>query len=157
MVPLPENFIIYIPIAISLVLLIFVLRLSYRVTKLTRGKSGGSLEDSIESLEQNFKNILQFQKETAGFMDMMEKKMSGSIRGVHTVTYNAFKGLDSGGNHSFATALIDESGNGIILSTLHARDRVNVFSKKITNFKPQNPLSEEEQEALTKACESCRL
>jgi len=41
------------------------------------------------------------------------------------VRFNPFR--DSGGDQSFAIALADGQGNGVILSSLHARDMTRVY------------------------------
>jgi hypothetical protein len=73
------------------------------------------------------------------------------------LSFKAFQGLDSGGHQSFASAFLDENGNGLIISTLHSRDRVNVFAKEIKQFSAAVSLTEEEKTALTQAKESCKL
>jgi hypothetical protein len=52
---------------------------------------------------------------------------------------------------------LNEKGDGAILSTLHSRDRVNVYSKEIQGFKSPVMLTEEEVQALTKAQNSLSL
>ena len=151
------NIILYVLATIVLVLIIWNIHLSWRLKRLTRNKHGGSIENSLKLIEHELNNFNGFRDEVEQYLKKVEKRVSRSINGVHNISFNAFKGMDSGGRQSFATALLNEHGDGVIISTLHARDRVNVFAKEIKNFKSKVELSEEEKEALTKAQESCKL
>jgi hypothetical protein len=51
--------------------------------------------------------------------------------------FKAFDGMKSGGTNSFSLALLNEEGDGVILSTLHSRERVNVYSKEIKEIYPK--------------------
>jgi hypothetical protein len=86
-----------------------------------------------------------------GYLHIVEERLKKSIRGVETVRFNPFKGTGDGGNQSFATALIDEEGNGVVISSIFARDRTSIFSKPIYKYVSSHELSEEELEAITKA------
>lgn len=154
---LSQEVIIYILLGITLLLTIFILHLERRIHKLMKGKKGDSLEDLFNSMKNDLSNLQVFQKDIEGYMRTVEVRLRRSIQGMHNVHFKAFEGLESGGNQSFATAFLNEEGDGVILSTLHSRDRVNVFSKPITKFEPKIPLSQEEARALTKAKESCKL
>lgn len=151
------NVIIYILSTIALLLIVWVVRLELKLKRLTRGKNGGSIEDAIKSIDADLKNFGLFRRDIERYLETVEKRLKRSVQGVHNVSFKAFKGMDSGGNQSFATALLNEKGDGVIISTLHARDRVNVFSKEVRDFKALLSLTEEEQSALTKAQESCKL
>lgn len=154
---LSTNVIIYILVAISLVLAILVLRLETRIKKLMRGKHAHSLEDEFADMQKTLDHLVHFKHDTDKKFQEAFNQLAQSVQGMHTVRFNAFRGLESGGDHSFATALVNKNGDGVILSTMHARDRVNVFSKPIEKFKSPLQLTEEEQEALTNAVKSCKL
>ncbi len=90
-------------------------------------------------------------------LKVLDRKVHTSPRGLGLVLFKAFDGVKSGGSNSFALALINEKGDGAIVSTLHSRDRVNVYSKAIEGFKALVLLTDEEQDALTKAQKSLSL
>jgi hypothetical protein len=124
--------------------------------RLMRGKSGLTLENSFADMQKDIDTLIKFRGDLEKYLKTIEKRVSKSIQGVHNLNFNAFKGMESGGK-SFATAFLNENGDGIVLSSLHARDRVSIFAKQIKNFKPEMELSEEENLALTKAQEYCNL
>jgi len=79
----------------------------------------------------------------------MGKKLKKSIRGLGTVRFNPFP--DQGSNQSFAIGMLDENGDGVVISSLYSRERMSMFAKPIKNGKSEYDLTEEEKEALKKA------
>lgn len=153
-----EN-IIYIILALSLIcliLLIWVIRLEIKNRRLLRGKNAKDLEDSFMSMQNDIDHLHEFKSEIEKYLMNIEKRLSTSVRGLQNVSFSAFQGLESGGK-SFATALLNEKGDGIILSSLQARERVSIFAKQIKGYKADVELTEEEKLALTKAKESCSV
>ena len=128
----------------------FLLRLKFR--KIMRGKSG-NIADSIISLNKEVKALVDFQKESEGYFRNVEKRLRRSVQSVDTVRFNAFKGVGEGGSQSFATAILSEDGDGVVVSSLYSRDRVSIFSKPISRFASQYELSGEEQDAIHHAKE----
>jgi len=141
---------------LTILLVAWIIRLEIRIKRLMRGKSGFSLESSFIDMQKNISDFAKFKINIEKYLKTVEKRVSKSIQGVHNLNFNAFTGNESGGK-SFATAFLNENGDGVILSTIHARDRVNIFAKQIKNFLPEVALSEEEVSSLTKAKEYCNL
>ncbi len=137
-----------------IILLVWNIRLQIRVSKLMYGKDAQSLEDSFVIMRKDLNNFGVFKTELESYLKTVEKRIGQSIRGVEAINFNAFAGAESGGK-SFAVALLNSNGDGVIVSSLHTRDRVNVFTKKISSFKAEVNLSEEENLALTNAQKSC--
>jgi len=151
--------IIYLTLALVVLIIIllgWVTRLEVKIHRLMRGKRGHSLEDSFVTMQTDLKDIEKFRKDMEKYLKNVEARLSRSIRGVGNVNFNAFTGLESGGK-SFASAFLNEHGDGIILSSLHARDHVSIFSKEVKGYKTEVELSDEEKAALTKAKESCNM
>jgi hypothetical protein len=65
------------------------------------------------------------------------------------IRFNPFE--DTGGNQSFAVAVVDANGDGFVLSSLHARGGTRVFAKSLTAGKAEASLSAEEAEAVRQA------
>ena len=138
---------------LSLIAIAFLIYEHARLSKLLMGQSGVSLEQAITTLARRTKDIETFRTELEVYLKQAEIRMQSSIRGIATVRFNPFKGDGSGGDQSFATALITEGGDGFIISTLYSRDRVSVFGKPILKGTSTYELTEEEREALKKAQE----
>ena len=125
---------IYLILGINLLLGLWLLRIELRLKKFLRGKDAQNLEDVVNILSKEVNSLEEFQKEAAQAMSLLNEKIATSIRGVGLVRFNPFKGSGSGGNQSFAVALIDVDGNGLIISSLYTRERVSTYAKPLKNF-----------------------
>ena len=56
-----------------------------------------------------------------------------ALQRVGLVRFNPFE--DTGGNQSFALALLDADRDGVIVSSLHSRDLTRVYAKAVTGGK----------------------
>jgi hypothetical protein len=113
------------------------------------GKDGANLEDTLLDLTQKVSGIedtLEAHKEGLEYIDSRVKR---SIRGYSLVRYNAYD--NAGGEQSFASGLLDEFGDGYVLSVITNRNHVGVYAKKIIAGKPETSLTNEEADALTQA------
>lgn len=149
----PTHIIIYSLVTILVILLGIIIRLEVRIGKLMRGQKGSSLENSFNSMQTDIENLHSFRKDMERYLKNVERRLRRSVQSVETIRYNPFKGTGSGGNQSFATALLDEEGNGVVLSSLYSREHVSVFSKPLKAHKSEFELTEEEQNVLDKAKE----
>ena len=77
---------------------------------------------------------------------ILERDLRRSYSRVGLVRFNPFE--DTGGNQSFALALLDAAGNGFVISSLHARNMTRVYAKAVAAGKAEAALSAEETEAL---------
>jgi hypothetical protein len=79
----------------------------------------------------------------------LEALLQQSIQKVGVIRFNPF--ADTGGDQSFAVALLDARGNGIVLSSLHGRADTRIFAKQVQAGRSKLALSDEEQDAIRKA------
>lgn len=145
----PATIILYALMAIIIALAFWVMRLEKKLRKFLYGKDAKSLEDTIINIREGMERLGASQNETAGSLKNIEERVRKSIRGVETIRFNPFK--DSGGNQSFATALLNEEGDGVVISSLYARDRVSIFSKPVKQHASPFELTDEERNALRNA------
>ena len=143
-----EN-VVYFSLGLSALSLIWVMTLQMRLKKLLRGKAGNDLEDLFRQSNTDLERLMRAREEINKEIDAMKEKMRHHIRGIQTVRFNPFK--DSGSNQSFATALLDDEGNGVVISTLYSRDRVGVYAKPLASHKSEYELSDEERQAIAQA------
>jgi len=80
---------------------------------------------------------------------VLEASQRKSFQRVGLVRYNPFE--ETGGNQSFALALLDAKGDGWVLSSLHARTGTRIYAKTITAGRSDTNLSEEETAAIRQA------
>ena len=79
----------------------------------------------------------------------VERDLAGAFSRVGLVRFNPFE--DTGGNQSFALAMLDGNGDGYVVSSLHARAGTRLYAKSVSRGASDSALSAEEGEALRQA------
>lgn len=131
------------------VLAFFVFRNKQRIDKLLQGKDASSLEDSFTYLAEEVKRMNVNEALTEKALNNLNTRLKKSLTGFKTIRFNPFP--DQGGNQSFAIAVVNEDGDGFILSSLYSREKTSIFAKPIKGGKSEIALTEEEVKALAEA------
>lgn len=129
--------------------------LSRRIKKLTAGANGASLESTIQGLDKRTSRLEGTERERARVIADIERRLARSMQGVSVERFDPFQ--QASGQQSFATALLNEHGSGVVISGIHARDGVRVYAKEVHNFTSDRELSEEEERAILKAQEKLKV
>jgi hypothetical protein len=139
-------------IVVILVLAWMVFYLNSKLNKFLIGSKTENLNDSLSTIDSSIRGLESFKTEIENYLTTVEARLKKSTQGIHTVRFNPFAGsTGSGGNQSFATAFINEQGDGVVISSLYARDHVSVFAKPVTKGKSEYELSDEEAKAIKEA------
>ena len=96
----------------------------------------------IEQLASRVDALTALQRE-------LEAATGRSLQKVGVIRFNPFQ--DSGGDQSFAIAMLDQRGSGVVVSSLHGRAETRIFAKQVTNGRSTHSLSDEEQQAIREA------
>ncbi|MGH2829613.1 MAG: DUF4446 family protein [Actinomycetota bacterium] len=72
-----------------------------------------------------------------------------SLQNVGLVRFDAFE--DMGGRLSFAAAMLDIEGNGLVLTSINGRTETRMYAKPVERGVSKYHLSDEEQLAIRKA------
>jgi hypothetical protein len=124
-------------------------RLDARLRGITRGAEGRSLEAMLDAhLEKVFETSRSLE-DVAARTAILEAAQRRAFQRVGLVRYNPFE--ETGGNQSFALALLDAAGDGWVLSSLHARAGTRVYAKAIKAGRADAGLSAEETAAIAQA------
>lgn len=123
-----------------------------RLDGLTRGVDGESLETVLETHLGRVHAMARTVEELSAKSATLESSGRRAIQRVGLVRYNPFE--ETGGNQSFALALLDARGDGVVLSSLHARAGTRIYGKSIRGGRADAALSAEETEALRIALEA---
>lgn len=134
---------------IVLLLLMWIIRLELKFRRMTAGTDKESLDEILLAVGQKATDAHQTSLNVHESLKAYAGRLAQSVRGIETVRYNPF--TDVGGNQSFATAIVDDHGNGVIISSLYGRERVSVFAKPVEGGASPYELTEEEREALSRA------
>ena len=139
-------FVIIAIVAVAFVLGRRVAEVSRRLDGLTRGSDERSLEAILESHLGRVHQVVRDVEKVAARTAILERDSQRAFARVGLVRYNPFD--DTGGNQSFALALIDAKGDGFIVSSLHSRNATRLYAKALTGGRSEVTLSAEEAEAL---------
>jgi hypothetical protein len=81
-----------------------------------------------------------------GRLDTVETRLDGAIAHTSLVRYDAYNEMS--GRQSTTLALLDDNGNGIVISTIHHRDTARMYVKRVVDGAGELQLSPEEDEAI---------
>ncbi|MGN6251444.1 MAG: DUF4446 family protein [Marmoricola sp.] len=106
-----------------------------RRTARTRPAADADLPDDVLGLRQ----------EVAG----LRLDIGRTLRHLAVVRYDAFG--DMGGQLSWSVALLDDGGDGLVLTSIHGRSDARTYAKSISGWACEQPLSPEEEDVLEHA------
>ena len=72
-----------------------------------------------------------------------------ALRHVAVIRYDAF--TDTGGQLSWSMALLDDSGSGVVLTSIQGRNESRTYAKNVASWSSESQLSPEEEDAISHA------
>lgn len=120
-----------------------------RIKIFFKGKKTQDLEGVIAETIKRMKKTENDVEKLFKWNDKLQQACDISISKVGVVRFNPFK--DTGGDQSFAIALLDSKNNGVIISSLYSREGTRVYTKPVAKGISDYHLSEEEKQAIAKA------
>ena len=81
-----------------------------------------------------------------GEVQALRLEAAQAMRHLAVVRYDAFG--DMGGHLSWSLALLDDGGDGVVLTSIHGRSEARTYAKNLTGWSCEHPLSPEEEEAV---------
>ena len=76
----------------------------------------------------------------------LRRDVSTTLRHMAVVRYDAFG--DMGGHLSWSMALLDDGGDGVVLTSIHGRSDSRTYAKNVSAWSANQQLSPEEEEAI---------
>lgn len=131
------------------IILLWILMIEIRLKKIFTGTKARNLEEMIVIIGKKISQLEETQTKIDKHLIEIDNRLNKSIRSVETMRFNPF--IDAGSNQSFAIAFMNDEGNGVVISSLYARDRMSIFAKPIVKGKSEFELSSEEKKVLDKA------
>src|SRR5262249_34961963 len=120
-----------------------------RLRRVLPGGESVSLDQALEDQLHKIDDLARRLDALNKLHHELEEITNRTIQKVGVGRYNPFP--DTGGDQSFAIALLDSLGNGIVVSSLHSRTDTRVFAKPVQAGRSKYPLSDEEQDAIRRA------
>ena len=139
---------------VAAVALIGLLMLALRLRKLRREyallrSSDGEERDIFAILGRAIRRIEATDKRLDGVSSMIEQHHAlgrFSLQKFGIVRYNAFE--EMGGNLSFSLALLDDHGDGVVVTSINGRTEARTYAKPVRSLDSSHNLSDEERQAI---------
>ena len=140
----------------DVVLLVLVVRLITGQRKLRRGQQTvlgthgeRDLVDHAREVEDQVRNLRDAVEALDRLVAGYKVDLDGAFSHRAVVRYDAFR--DIGGEQSASIALLDNTGSGLVVSTIHSRDYARIYVKQLHQTIPDRALSPEESQAVQTA------
>jgi hypothetical protein len=139
-------------VAIAVVALVVALALTIQVVRLSRklrAVPDGGIYEGLTKLDEDLAAAEQAIATLEPVVRSLEGRMPGAIRHSAVVAYDAYG--NQAGHLSRSIAILNEEGDGLVISLLVGRDETRFFTKMIELGKGLEALSPEEQAAVDRA------
>jgi len=126
-------------------------RLTAAVTSHDELLGGGSAKatDRMSTIERELIALGQVRTLSLARLDELERIARVEVPRVGFVRYNAFE--DTGSDLSYALALLNRDGDGVVVSSVWSREETRTYGKAIAKFAAAVDLSKEELDAVDRA------
>lgn len=122
-----------------------------RLEALTASEPGRDLSLPLSQITGRLEETEEVMETLKTQLADLSNYLNRSIQGIGLVRFQAF--ADVGGDQSFALALVDGEGNGLVISSLYAREGTRIYAKPLQQWQSAYSLSFEEEEAIRQARE----
>jgi hypothetical protein len=141
-------FIPFVALAAALIALVFSIVMQARVRAIFKSANTPDIERLLKLHTKTLEDFVRFQAESTLYMKLLDDRIKKKTMAASTLRFNPFQGEGVGGNQSFSSVFADEEGNGVVITSMHMRERTNVFAKPLKSWKSGYELSEEEKQAI---------
>jgi len=135
------------------VALLLALAAHLRVGALRRGlrvlDGPDGQESVLEAINVGRRETADLRRQLDGARAELERaraEVADALRHVAVVRYDAFG--DMGGRLSFTAALLDDAGDGLVLTSIHGRSEARTYAKGVKGGNSDQSLSPEESQAI---------
>lgn len=125
-------------LVLAVVLALVACALSGLALRRTSARPAGDVDALPEDVHGLRQEVAALKAETAD-----------ALRHLSVVRYDAFG--DVGGHLSWSLAVLDDAGNGVVLTSIHGRSEARTYAKSIAGWSCEQQLSPEEQDAIEHA------
>jgi hypothetical protein len=115
-------------------------------------RGDGADRDIFDAVGRSLKQVRAIDERVDGVVkDQQKQAATGqlAIQKFHMVRYDAFE--DMGGRLSFSAALLNDHGDGVVLTSINGRTETRTYAKPVSELTSDYNLSEEEREAIAGA------
>lgn len=124
-------------------------RLRRRILLLQGGAGERPLLDLLADASRDVAGLRAGIERGRADVEALRVELGRTLRHTSVVRYDAFS---SGGGHlSFSAALLDDAGDGLVLSSIAARSESRTYAKRVRSGEGETELSPEERQAVLDA------
>lgn len=124
-------------------------RLRRRLAALGEHGGEGSLVDVVGEQVREVRALREHVAAAQAELAAVRADIADALRHVAVVRYDAFQ--DMGGRMSFSAALLDDAGDGIVLTAINGRSETRAYAKGVKGGSSEHSLSPEEQQVIDHA------
>jgi hypothetical protein len=142
--------------AVAVVSLLWSMALALRLRRVRseqRVVLGDRRQDLVShaaELQGHFAALQRYVEDAAAALDgrvaAVESRLDGALAHRALVRYDAYGEMS--GRQSTSLALLDATGSGVVLSSIHHRDQARLYARQIQQGRPEHELSPEENAAI---------
>jgi hypothetical protein len=133
-------------LVLTLVLAVKLRRMRRQYLVLQEGADGDSFMDAVArktaAVDQLRAEVSTLDRDVKN----LAVDLADAIRHVAVVRYDAFN--DMGGRMSFSAALLDDAGDGVVISSINGRTETRTYAKGVKGGTSDAELSPEEEQAI---------
>ncbi|MGH2820920.1 MAG: DUF4446 family protein [Actinomycetota bacterium] len=151
-----EQLVIAVGIAggLAVLALLWSVVLAFKLRKVRKMTSAGALDGSsgggdMVALSTPSGRMERRVDELKRALDEQSAVSRFALQRFAVIRYDAFE--DMGGRLSFSAAVLDDHGDGIILTSINGRSETRTYAKPVENMSSSHNLSDEEREAIAAA------
>lgn len=134
-------------ILVALIALVSIRRIRRDVTLL---EAEGDADSFVAAVARKTEEVAGLRREVDDLSALLARtrtELADALRHVSVVRYDAFG--DMGGRLSFSAALLDDGGDGLVLTSIHGRAETRSYIKGIKSGASDASLSPEELQAVS--------
>lgn len=131
------------------VLQVRLARTERRYRRLMTGVEGTDLREALNQHVGKVHEALEALSAVQVDVRRIDRTLQHALQWTGMVRFNPFR--YTGGDQSFALAVVDGHGDGVVLTSLHSRENTRVYAKPLHNWESPYSLTEEEEQAIARA------
>ena len=108
-----------------------------------------TLRGMLDGQTQAFRRLEQAIRQLYDGQERLGQTMKGAVQRVGLVRYDAFE--DVGGRLSFSCAMLNDEGDGVLVTSINGRQDTRVYAKPVYRGESLHNLSTEEAAAVREA------
>lgn len=138
---------------VALIVLVLAVVLAVRIRRMRRQyvvlQAGDDGQSFLDAVSRQNDEVVQLRSEVVSLrtaVDTLRVDLADAIRHVAVVRYDAFN--DMGGRMSFSAALLDDAGDGVVISSINGRSETRTYAKGVKGGISEADLSPEEVQVI---------